>query len=324
MRFPTGTPHLQNAKLSFVNFDSILRDSKVERASKISGLITVLYPDATELLFLRQGEPVNAARFTRTDRSIIPISEAIDKAKKSPVGTVSIYEVADELLAMILATFNTKPAVEAVDAAETEPDTVLEKFASTKFTGFVELRRGVELSYVRFDGGKPVHGYFSGRPGDEVSEEILRKYLALRDPEGGSVKLDIYEVTPERIEQATPALISLFLKMMNAMIQEYGALVGPILAEKTLHSSRELAAKEFSLLTDFVIDKDLTVSGEPLASPDDLSRAFAAWTDILVDAFRAVLGDRAEEVFASATKDFRFALKSTTFSEHSKLATFLE
>jgi len=112
--------------------------------------------------------------------------------------------------------------------------------------------------------------------------------------------------------------------MINAMIAEYGTLVGPALAEKTLHSSREAAAKQFSLLTDFVIDKDLTVSGEPLASPDDLSRAFAAWTDLLVDAFRAVLGDRAEEVFARSTKDFRFALKSTTFSEHSKLSKLLE
>src|SRR5512137_3076069 len=109
MRFPKGKSSLQNAKLEFVHLDNILADNKKERASKISGYIEIIYPDLVDFLYLKKGEPVNAGRFSRAERKQVPISDVIDRAKKSTTGTVSIYETPDELIDMIMATFTVEP-----------------------------------------------------------------------------------------------------------------------------------------------------------------------------------------------------------------------
>ncbi|MEW6685608.1 MAG: hypothetical protein AB1393_05310 [Candidatus Edwardsbacteria bacterium] len=323
MRFPKGRVVLSNAKLEFVNLDNVLADSKKERASKISGYLEILYPEGSEILFLKKGEPVNAARFTREERKILTIIEVIEKAKKSVTGTVNIYETGDELIEMMLATLTLKHLFKDLNVQATDPEKVLSKLAQVKFSGFLELRKGVEVSYVRFKEGNPVTFYPSGKGAEPTEVEGLVKLLISTQIGETPTLVDGYEKLAEIPEQATPAQITLFVNTLNKIVGEVKNIAGPTLVQKTLLTSKETIAVKYPCVKDLSIDSDSRLSGNILVTPDELSRIFAEWIDLFVDSFRVVLGKRLDTLVQNSFKDYRFALKSTNFGQYSKLKNLL-
>ena len=102
MKFPRGRPLLENARLEFLNLENVLSASKRERAHRISGYISIFYPDTVELIFLKEGEPFNAARISQTERSIVPINEVVEKAKKASSMRYNPIELSEDALINIL------------------------------------------------------------------------------------------------------------------------------------------------------------------------------------------------------------------------------
>jgi len=322
MRFPKGRSNLQNAKLEFVHLDNILADNKKERASKISGYLEIIYPDMVQLLYLKKGEPVNAGHFSRTERKQISIAEVIEKAKKSTTGTVSIYETPDELVDMMLATFTVKPVFKNLDLSNVEPDKLFEKLTSVKFDGFLEIKRGVDISFVRFKDGAPASGYFTWKV-EGIAPDILKAALKAAATAPGAVIVDAYDKLPVQAEQASPAQIELFVKAMNKLMAELRNIAGPTLVSKTIASSKEAASVHYPFLKEFEVGDEIKGEGKIVATPEELGKAFAEWMDNFVDSFRIVLGKRLDGIVQTALKDFRFALKSSSFGRYSKLKDLL-
>ena len=322
MKFPKGRAVLSNAKLEFVHLDNILADNKKERASKISGYMEVVYPDAVQFLFLKKGEPINAANFTRTERKQMSIGEVIEKAKVSTAGTVSIYETPDELVDMILATFALKPAFRNLDISTLEPDKLFAKLQSVKFDGFLEIRRGFEISYLRFKNGAPSSGYFTWKI-ENLSLDTLKAALKAAATGPGVLVVDAFDKLPEQAEQASPAQITMHVNAFNKLADELKGIATATLVSKTLVSSQEAATAHYAFLKEFTIDGGLSSPGNVVASPEELGKAFAEWMDIFVDSFRMVLGKRLDGIVQTALKDFRFALKASSFGRHSKLKDLL-
>jgi hypothetical protein len=323
MRFPKGRAVLQNAKLEFVHLDNVLADNKKERASKISGYLEIIYPDAVEFLYLKKGEPVNAGHFSRTERKQIAIAEVIDKAKGSTTGTVSIYETPEELVDMIMATFSVKPAFKNLDLSTVEPDKVFEKLTGVKFDGFLEIRRGFDISYIRFKEGAPASGYFTWKV-ESLALEAIKAALKQAATGPGAVLIDAFDKLPVVAEQAGPAQIALFLNALNKIVGELKTIAGPTVVAKTLTSSKEAATVHYPFLKDFdTSDGEAKEAGKIVATPEELGKAFAEWIDNFVDSFRVVLGKRLDGVVQTAVKDFRFALKASSFGRYSKLKDLL-
>lgn len=322
MRFPKGRSNLQNAKLEFVHLDNILADNKKERASKISGYLEIIYPDMVQLLYLKKGEPVNAGHFSRAERKQISIGEVIEKAKKSTTGTVSIYETPDELVDMMLATFTVKPVFKNLDLSSVTPDKLFEKLTAVKFDGFLEIKRGVDISFVRFKEGAPASGYFTWKV-DGIVPEVLKAALKAAATAPGAVIVDAYDKLPVQAEQASPAQIELFVKAMNKLMAELKNIAGPTLVSKTIASSKEAAGVHYEFLKEFQVGDEIRGEGKVVATPEELGKAFAEWMDNFVDSFRIVLGKRLDGIVQGALKDFRFALKSSSFGRYSKLKDLL-
>jgi hypothetical protein len=322
MRFPKGRSNLQNAKLEFVHLDNILADNKKERASKISGYLEIIYPDMVQLLYLKKGEPVNAGHFSRTERKQISIGEVIEKAKKSTTGTVSIYETPDELVDMMLATFTVKPVFKNLDLSNVTPDKLFEKLTTVKFDGFLEIKRGVDISFVRFKEGAPASGYFTWKV-DGITPDILKAALKAAATAPGALIVDAYDKLPVQAEQASPAQIDLFVKAMNKLMAELKNIAGPTLVSKTIASSKDAAAVHYEFLKEFQVGDEIRGEGKVVATPEELGKAFAEWMDNFVDSFRIVLGKRLDGIVQGALKDFRFALKSSSFGRYSKLKDLL-
>jgi len=322
MRFPKGKANLQNAKLEFVHLDNILADNKKERASKISGYIEIIYPDLVDFMYLKKGEPVNAGRFSRTERKQVAISDVIERAKKSTVGTVSIYETPDELIDMIMATFSVEPKFKNLDLTSVEPDKLFEKLSSVKFDGFVEVKRGVDISYIRFKEGIPSAGYFTWKV-ESMQLDVLKAALKAAATAPGAVVCDGYDKLPVMAEQASPAQISLFVNALNKVVTEMRNAAGPTVVTKTLASSKDSATIHYPFLKDFNVGDVIAEQEKVLATAEEVGRAFAEWMDIFVDSFRMVLGRQLDAIVQNALKDSRFALKSSSFGRHSKLKDLL-
>lgn len=315
---------LQNAKLEYIAFDNILADAKKERASKISGYLEVIYPDGSEFLFLRRGEPFNAARFTRDGRAAKTIQEVVEKAKTASGGMVNLYETSEELVAMVVATLTAQPMFKGAGLGKINVDALFERLRNSRFNGFLELRKGVELSYVRFKGGEAVKGFFIAKPEVPITTQALRELFSALGPEE-TLLIDGYEESQETaIEQATPATVTLFQNTINRIAQDLAGVVGPALVKKTLERSRAAIEVRYPFMKDFTVEGNGTVSGNTLTSPATLAKAFAEWTGIFVESFRSLLGRRLEPLVQSSLRDYRYALKSTGFVESFKLSRLME
>ncbi len=319
MEFPTGKPVLENAKLAFVNFDNILHASKRERASKISGYVAIHYPDHSEFLFLKKGEPINAGWFSPNERRIVSIGELTERAKQAYAGVVSIYEAEEELISMILTALTAEPVYAQSIEEAAESAQFLKWLESNSPTGFVQIMKPGEASYVVLQDGRLLRGYIPSRQSREIAPEDFARLVYQN-----GVVVEIYRETPQEIEQASPALMMLFLKMYNRIIEEFMEAVGPTLVQKFLSSSKKEAEKDFALIKEFAIDKDVRVGGQSLATPEELTQSFAKWVRVFLESLDSVLGPRHEEIVKKGIKDYRFAVKSTGFFDHFGLSRYFE
>ncbi len=319
MKFPKGRSVLENAKLAFLNLENILNASKRERASKISGYVSIFYSDHSDILFLKKGEPINAARFSPQERKVIPIGELVEKAKRGYGGVVSIYEVEEELISMMLTALTSEPIYRQLIEEAAESAQFLKWLEDNNPTGFVQFARSPEMSYIVIQKGKLLRGYIPSRQSREITPE---DFAQLVSQEG--VSIEVYKETPQEIEQASPALMMLFLKMCNRLVEEFMEAVGPTLVKKFLNSSKKEAEKDFPLIKEFTVDKGAKLGGQSLATPEELTRSFAKWVSIFLESFDSVLGPRHEEIVKKGMKDYRFAVKSTGFFDHFGLGRYFE
>jgi len=111
VKFPKGKAVLENTHLEFINLDKLLSAAKRERAHCISGYISIIYHDMVEIIFLKQGEPFNAARISPKIREIVPISEVVEKARNASYGILAEYATDEILINLIISSIVLKPCV---------------------------------------------------------------------------------------------------------------------------------------------------------------------------------------------------------------------
>jgi hypothetical protein len=314
MRLPRGRAIIENTRLEFINLDNVLSAAKRERAHRISGYISISYPDILELIFLNQGEPFNAARITPESRQIVPISEIVQKARKAVVGTLSEYATDEILLKLIVSSIILKPVRSQVDLTKIQPRIFTDKLKGTKFNGFIWIRSGRDESFVYFDNGAIPACYIAGR-GEPAAEEEIYSILAKTD-----AKVAVFDRIEKAIAvQATPAQVEMFCKIFTALLKGYAHPLGQSLVLRTALSSKETAQKEFPFIDGFNIESDLAFSGEMVVEPKLFAQGMARMFDLIFDSFSTFLGKESEVIARRILTDYRFALKSLCFFEYTKL-----
>ena len=102
-------------------------------------------------------------------------------------------------------------------------------------TGFIQLTGATEICYVAVQKGKLLRAYVPSRQSREITPEGFAQ-LVSQD----GVLVQVYRGSPQEIEQASPALMTLFLKMYNGLIQEFMEAVGEQMIN--IHMLESLAA----------------------------------------------------------------------------------
>jgi hypothetical protein len=315
MKLPKGRPILENTRLEFINLDNVLTASKRERAHRISGYISIIYPETEELIFLKQGEPFNAARLSMKERTIIPIAEVIEKAKKATSGILSEYATDEVLLNMIITSITNQPIKAGIDLNRLQPKILIDKLKTTKFDGFIWIKAGIEESYIAFKQGEFLGLYAAGTNEKIQDENIVSKYLT---------KPNITIAIFDRIEvgmpvQATPAQVEMFCKIIAAMMKNYSKPLGNTMVLKTVIMAKSTAQKEYPFISEFQIDADFNITAKLVIEPKVLARGIARWMDLIFESFSTILGKESENIAKKVLNDYRFALMSLNFFDYTKL-----
>lgn len=314
MRLPKGKAILDDAKLEFINFENVLHAGKRERAHRVVGYISIIHPESVDLIFLQQGEPFNAARLTQSERSVVPIKEVIEKAKKATAGIVSYYATDQALLDMIIASITDKPIKSDVEASRIQPKILIDRLKHSNFSGFLWLRNGREESFMQIHEGQITACYLSGEVGKIEDESVILKYLS-----NPNLKISVFDKIPKGAAvQATPSQIDMFLKVFTALHKGFGKGLGAALVIRTSMMAKDTSQKEFPFLENFKITPDLSIVGDAMVEPEVLVKGFARWFDIIFESSSTFLGKDAEKVVREALKDFRFALKAARFFDFTK------
>jgi len=314
MKFPRGRPLLENARLEFLNLENVLSASKRERAHRISGYISIFYPDTVELIFLKEGEPFNAARISQTERSIVPINEVVEKAKKATSGVLSEYATDETLVNLMISSIILKPRKEDIDLTRLQPKIFIDKLKSTQFNGFIWVRAGIEESFIYFEEGDIKGIYVAG------SAKKLEETEAVNFLMKPKINIAIFDHVEElTIVQATPAQVSMYCKIFSSLLKNYALPVGETVVLKTFELAKSTVEREFPFIEQFKIEPDLTISGTVVVDPKLCAQGMARWFDMIYESFSTFLGKESEVIAKKVLNDYRFALKSLHFFDYSKL-----
>lgn len=315
MKFPKGRPLLENTRLEFINLDNVLSAAKRERAHRISGYIAIIYPESVEYIFLKQGEPFNAAFTSQKQRKIIPISEVVEKAKKATSGILSEYATDELLVNLIISTFVLEPLKANVDFSRLQPKIFIDKMKSTKFSGFIWVRSGFEESFIHFTEGALTGCYVSGS--NKKLEDANEIVNFLMKPK---IKVSIFDhIEESTITQATPAQVDMFCKIFSTLLTKYARPIGEALVLKTFNIAKETVQKEFPFIEKFTIGKDMKITGKVVIEPQIFAQGMARWFDLIYESFSTFLGKESEVIAKKVLNDYRFALKSLKFFDYSKI-----
>lgn len=212
LRFPRFRVLLPRTRLAYVHVRNLLTDAKRDRSARVFGYVCVWLPDEFLLLFLQEGEVVNATSSHDGQRfQPIAIADAVSRIpREAEYGEVCFHEADDEQLAIMYWTQLTEPEGWPADVSADDADAVFRYLHGTMYNGVLKLMHEGGRSYAVFREGELVRGYFAddafGAP-----EQQVRDLLA---PSDKWVRARLWPVPPPLPAQAPPALIQAYRELM--------------------------------------------------------------------------------------------------------------
>ena len=313
--FPSRGKFIARTRMAFIHLDNVLAYAKRDRDGMVDAYLAAYLPEELILLFFRKGEIVNAATLRSDGRRLIPIAEALKRMK----GEMERSEVAycqapmEQLLWMYTACAS-PPKRRFIDVAQ--PEKFFDVFRAEVYDGVLELVIDGGVSFLQFVGGVFTGGYLHEQPAGINADKYLLKLLgggAGGKPPKEVVAHDLVAVVRELPVQALPTQVKLFREVQARIVAAADKeLMGEAgrkhprisAAVKALHPAIELLdAPEYGAAP------SLVVTGE------ELTAAFAAWTEKLLKDVELVAPGGAQTVLKDAVKENRHQLQASGYFE---------
>jgi len=279
IRYPAKRVLLQRTRLAYVHLRNLLTDAKRDRSARVSGYVAVWMPEELCVLFMEEGEVVNATSSPDGKRfAPIAISEAIGRVPTAAeYGSICFHEATDEQLDLMYATQTTEALALPRELIVNDPAAVLAFLDGTMHDGALEVSADGAVNYLVVTGGKPVRGYFvDPRPGDiTVHLRTLLEGRVLVAPP--SVRL--WTTPPALPAQASPALIQAYREMIGALSARLRE-GGQASADEVTEGARRALVAQHPTLERF--SPSVPTVKDPVTDAATLTKAIAAWmSDIL-------------------------------------------
>lgn len=313
LRFPHNRVHVQRTRLAFIHLDNLLHFAKIDRDGRVDGYVAAYLPDEVVLLFLRTGELIAAAAMLQGGREVIPIATALKRIREEMErGELAYADAPMEQLAWMYQSCAAPAAPRSVDP--TQPDKFFPALAHEEFSGVLELVSDGLVNYFRFQQGRFLDGYFTGRrPDQSIGPFVAGLFAPREDGTLPAISAATFAPREDVPEQAPPALI-----------QTYRELFWAIARAAERHVAQE-GLKRSCGVRDLLsgMHPALAVLGTPLdreaddlvATPRELTAALSEWTSQMLEQLEVIAPGVAPAVLKEATREHRFVLQRAGFFE---------
>ena len=311
LMFPSQRVQIHRTRLAFIHLDNLLHFAKIDRDGRVDGYLAAYLPDAVALLFFRRGEVLTAVAFTEAGRAVVSIASVLrDMEQEMERGELAFCDAPMEQLAWMYHSCASPREPKLVDARN--PETIFPALQHEHVSGVLELISNGKVSYFRFDDGRFVNGYFSGKAEQStIAQHVESLFRPEADGTRPQVAASVFRPDVEVPEQASPA-----------MIQSYRELFWRILAVAEQHVPGE--AKQRGVKLRDALAKgagSLNAIGAPvdqaplelIARPDQLTQGLADWTRQLLQQLEIIAPGVAPTIVRDATKEHRFVLQKAGF-----------
>jgi hypothetical protein len=273
LRFPYTRVLLPRTRLAYIHLRNLLNDAKRDRAARISGYVAISLHDELVILYILDGELVNATSRDGKGCRVVALPSAIEKVPSEPeYGEICFHAADEEQLACMFATH-------AV-AAETWPDGFAPQDAaalfpylmSQTFDGVVEIIANEFVNYLVFKHGTVARTFLSSAHHGNVVDRVAK--LFARESRVAELRVNRWPVPEPLPVQAPPSLVQAYRDLTGIMVQRLVALgrdSAPAIAE---HARLNLLGKH-PVLDSFSFTG--RPAREPLADTAGLTQGVAAW-----------------------------------------------
>jgi hypothetical protein len=235
---------------------------------------------------MRGGEPFNAARLQPDGRGAVALGEVIrlvaTESERGEAGQIGYFGASEDQLQAMLATLLQTPTEldQQVDAAR--PDQLFPLLREKRFSGVLELTDGRRFHYVLLEDGQYRTGWFTGRDPATPASDFMRDFFASA---GASLNATPYPPCAEVPVQAGAGFVDLYRRIVGGVMRELASTAGRETALGMMRRAQEAATREHPCLAAFRVTDEGRISGDPVASPAELTHAAAAWvTEALIEA----------------------------------------
>ena len=317
LRFPHERILLGRTKLAYVHLRNLLTDAKRDRAARVFGYVAIWLPDGMVMLYLQEGEVVNATWSTDGDRwQPMAIAEAIAKAPPEPeLGEICFHEADDEQLACMWEAQHAPADEWPAELNASDPRSLFPFLRASTWDGMMEIVKDGERHYLIFRDGSVVRTFLA----DDSQGPVPARVLKLFDPSrhGGKTRSRRWNIPPALPVQASPALIGAYRDLVRRLVDRLhsGGSAG---AREVAESARTVLVERHPVLQYFPLGRAGTTpvpTRDPVVSPDALTPAIAAWVGELLFATSDYGGATPESVLSDLTRERRHMLQSAGFYE---------
>ncbi len=272
-RFPCSRVLLARTRLAYIHLHNLLSDAKRDRAARISGYVAIYLPEEFVLLYLLDGEVVNAT--IRNGRGWHPVSIAFALAlipSEPEYGEVCFHEADEEQLACMFAAQTTPPEPWPSHVRAGDPEALFPYLMSITFDGVVEIVLNDCNNYLVFENGAVAGAYLAVSHPGTVIDRVSK--LFAKEGRIGELKVARWDVPPPLVIQAPPALVQAYRDLANALIQRlvsHGRGSAPAIAEH----ARISLVQSHNVLDSFSFNGRAVA--DPLSDTETLTAGVAAW-----------------------------------------------
>ena len=312
LRFPYTRVMLGRTRLAYVHLRNLLSDAKRDRSARLSAYVAVWLPEEFVVLYLRDGELVNATVLDASGSRSVAINSALERIPAEPeYGEICFHEAEDEQLASMFAAQTIPPDPWPKEMRDPDPSELFPFLTSIMFDGMVEIVSDNTVNYLRFKSGSVDQAFLSMAQGGSVAERVAKLFAP--GGKGATGKFKRWPTVDPLPIQAPPALIQAYRDLSNTLVKrlvESGRDAAPAIAEQ----ARRNLLKKHPALDSFVIGKAPTK--EPIASTERVTNAVAAWLSELLWATADHGGGMPPEtLLRELTWDRRHVFQSAGFYE---------
>ena len=308
LRYPHGRVLLGRTKLAYVHLRNLLSDAKRDRTARVAGYVSIWLPDELLVLFLREGEVVNALRAAQRGNEPVAISSALSRVPAEPeFGEIAFYEAPAELLVCMYHTLLVRSDPWPAGFAAADPRVLFPYLRSEQFSGVVEVVTRDTANYLVLRDGLIEQAFVVDDDGSSRTEQLSRIFgPASSRPKAGVAawRGPLYMPT-----QAPVALVAAYRDLIERMYLElgsYGVPVPSAVGERV----RDALLGRYPALSRFAAGSR---GEDPSEDGQEVTAGVAAW---VTDTAREALdGDEeaARRVVVEAARERRHMLRAAGF-----------